>query len=63
MKDWSPHAIQQTPLISDEDVWWMIRFSRNYSYGLPVILLITPIDSLPQKGECLWPDEWRKKLH
>ncbi len=63
MKDWSPHAIQQTPLISDEGVERMIRASRNYSRGLPVILLIMPRDSLPQKGERSWSDEWPKKLH
>ena len=55
MKDWSPHAIQQTPPISDEDVWWLICNSRNFSYGLPVILLIDPIDELPEKGERVWP--------
>jgi len=63
MKDWSPHAILCSPLTTDEDVWWLIRFSRNYSYGLPVVLIIDPVDSLPQKGERSWSDEWPKKLH
>ena len=63
MKDWSPHAIQQTPLTSDEEVEWLIYHSRNFSYGLPIILLITPSDELPEKDECSWPDELRKKLH
>ena len=63
MKDWSPHAIQQTPLISDEGVERMIRASPNYSRGLPVILLIMPTDSLPEKGERGWSDDWRKSFH
>ena len=63
MKDFSPHAILRDPTISDEEVERMIRASSNYSRGLPVILLIEPPDSLPQKGERVWSDEWPKKLH
>ncbi len=63
MRDFSPHAILCSPLSTDEDVWWLIRFSRNYSYGLPVILIIDPPDSPTRKGERWWADDWRKSFH
>ena len=63
VRDFSPHAILCSPLSTDEDVWWLIYNSRNFSYGLPVILIIDPVDELPEEGECGWSDEWRKKLH
>ena len=63
MRDFSPHAILCSPLSTDEDVWWLIYNSPNFSYGLPVILIIDPIDELAEKGECGWSGEWRTKLH
>jgi hypothetical protein len=49
-------------LSTDEDVWWLIYNSPNFSYGLPVILIIDPVDELPQEGERV-PDDWPKRLH